>query len=201
MKKIMFMAAAIAIATVTQANVVDWGYTITGDKTVNSAATAQASAYANNYTIYLFAADAVADWTQLTSADLALAKDHADLEYQNWTSRGGATYATADSTGNVGAARTFDVGDAASYSAMMVVYDNVNNTYAYEAMNIASRSETAGAGTEGIDSKSQTAFAAQTFTPVSGGGGGGGGSGTIPEPTSGLLMLVGLGALALRRKR
>ena len=31
--------------------------------------------------------------------------------------------------------------------------------------------------------------------------GGGGGTGGVPEPTSGMLMLVGLGALALRRRR
>ena len=33
------------------------------------------------------------------------------------------------------------------------------------------------------------------------GGGGGGGSGGVPEPTSGLLLLVGAGMLALRRKQ
>lgn len=32
-------------------------------------------------------------------------------------------------------------------------------------------------------------------------GGGGGGSGGVPEPTSGLLLLVGAGMLALRRKQ
>lgn len=34
-----------------------------------------------------------------------------------------------------------------------------------------------------------------------GGGGGGGESGGVPEPTSGLLLLVGAGMLALRRKQ
>ena len=34
----------------------------------------------------------------------------------------------------------------------------------------------------------------------SGGGSGGGGSGTIPEPTSGLLLLLGVAGLALKRK-
>ena len=39
------------------------------------------------------------------------------------------------------------------------------------------------------------------FSGVNSAVGGGSGSYSVPEPTSGLLMLVGLGALALRRKR
>ena len=40
-----------------------------------------------------------------------------------------------------------------------------------------------------------------SFSGVNSAVGGGSGSYSIPEPTSGLLMLVGLGALALRRRR
>ena len=72
---------------------------------------------------------------------------------------------------------------------------------------IATRSETAGGGTAGVQSVAQTAFAGQSFgefysggtptppTPPTPGPGG------IPEPTSGLLLLVGGAMLALRRKQ
>lgn len=191
MKKLIIAAAAIALAVASQAAVVDWGYKITGDKTVNSEAAAQASAYANNYMVYLFAADAVADWDKLTEADLASAKDSSALKYSSYGSRTGALYATEDSTGVVGNVRTFDVGDAASYIGKIVVVDTVNNTYNASDITIASRAETAGAGTEGVKSLTQANFAAQSF----------GNFAPVPEPTSGLLMLLGVAGLALRRRR
>lgn len=189
MKKLIVAVAAIALAVASQAAVVDWGYKITGDKTVASEAAAQASAYANNYMIYLFAADAVADWDKLTEDDLALAKDSSKLNYQLYN-RSGATYNTADSTGVIGNVRTFDVGDAASYIGKIVVVDTVNNTYNASDITIASRSETSGAGTEGVKSLTQATFAAQSF----------GNFAPVPEPTSGLLMLLGVAGLALRRR-
>lgn len=190
MKKIMIAAAAVMFAVASQAAVVDWGYKITGDKTVSSVAAGEASAYANNYVVYLFAADSVADWGKLTQDNLASAMDSSALDFQTWTSRGGATYATSDTFGVVGNARTVDVGDAASLIAKIVVVDTVNNTYVATDATIASRSETAGAGVEGVQSIAQATFASQSWTAVA-----------VPEPTSGLLMLVGLAGLALRRRR
>ena len=48
-----------------------------------------------------------------------------------------------------------------------------------------------------------TAYGASDWSTMTagGGGGGGGGQGGIPEPTSGLLLLVGGAMLALRRKQ
>ena len=191
MKKLIIAAAAIALTVASQAAVVDWGYTISSDKTVNSVAAAQASAYANNYMVYLFAADAVADWDKLTEADLASAKDSSALKYQSYGSRTGAMYATADDNNVVGNPRSFDVGDAASYVGKIVVVDTVNNTYNASDITIASRSETAGASTEGFKTMTQATFAAQSF----------GNFAPVPEPTSGLLMLLGVAGLVLRRRR
>ena len=201
MKKLIVATVATALAVASQANVIDWGYMITGDKTVNSVATAQASDYAKNYTAYLFAADALEDWSKLTQADLSKAKDSAAIQYQTYGSRTGAQYSTANAGGTVGAARAVDVGNADSYAAKIVVVDTVNNTYNASDATIASRSETAGAGVAGVQSVAQSAFAGKTFGEFYSGGTPTPGPGPIPEPTSGLLLLVGGAMLALRRKQ
>ena len=202
MKKLIVATAAIALAVASQAAVIDWGYKITGDKTVDSVAAAQASDYAKNYVAYLFAADAVKDWSKFTQDDLASAKDSAAIQYQAYTQRNGAGYATANTQGVVGNARVVDVGETDSYAAKIIVVDTVNNTYNAVDMTIASRSETAGAGTAGVKSVAQSAFAGLTFGefysaptpgPVD--------PTDVPGPTSGLLLLVGGAMLALRRKQ
>ena len=200
MKKLIVATAAIAFAVASQAAVIDWGYKITGDKTVSDAAGAQASDYAKNYVAYLFAADALEDWSKLTQDDLSKAKDSSAVQYQLYN-RSGATYSTANSQGVVGNARVIDVGDADSYAAKIVVVDTVNNTYNASDITIASRSETAGAGTAGVKSVAQATFAGQTFSEFYSGGTPTPGPGPIPEPTSGLLLLVGGAMLALRRKQ
>ena len=201
MKKLIVATAAIALVFASQANVIDWGYKITGDKTVTSEAAAQASDYTKNYTVYLFAADAVEDWSKFAESDLSKAKDSAGLNYQSFSTRNGANYATANAGGTVGAARAVDVGNADSYAAKIVVVDTVNNTYNATDATIASRSETAGAGVAGVQSVAQTAFAGKTFGEFYSGGTPTPGPGPIPEPTSGLLLLVGGAMLALRRKQ
>jgi hypothetical protein len=191
MKKMIIAAAALIVAVASQAAVVDWSYTINKDKTVDSIDAAQASAYANNYMVYIFAANAaVADWSALTQDDLALALDSAALQYQTYGSRNGGTYSTANSLGVVGNARSIDVGDAASLAAKYVIVDTVNNTYVVTEATLESRAETAGVGSSGVIAITQTDFAGQTFSPIA-----------VPEPTTGLLMLLGLAGLALRRRR
>lgn len=191
MKKMIIAAAALIVAVASQAAVVDWSYTITKDKTVSSVDAAQASAYANNYMVYIFAAGAaVADWSALTQDDLALALDSSALQYQSYGSRNGAQYATADLGGTVGNVRTLDVGEAASLAAKYVIVDTVNNTYAVTDATLESRAETAGQGSSGTLIVEQASFAGQAFSPIA-----------VPEPTTGLLMLLGLAGLALRRRR
>ena len=203
MKKLIVATVATVLAVASQANVIDWGYKITGDKTVDSEAAAQASDYAKNYVAYLFAADAVEDWSKFTQGDLSKAKDSSAIQFQTYGgTRTGALYATANAGGVVGAARAVDVGNADSYAAKIIVVDTVNNTYNATDATIASRSETAGAGVAGVQSVAQTAFAGKTFGEFySGGTPTPPGPGPIPEPTSGLLLLVGGAMLALRRKQ
>ena len=69
---------------------------------------------------------------------------------------------------------------------------------------VISGSQSFTAYTTGVDEASEASFVgAQGSAPISAWGpkSGGGGGGDIPEPTSGLLLLVGAGMLALRRKQ
>ena len=85
----------------------------------------------------------------------------------------------------------FDAGE--TVNSYMVLFNNASAANATYYAYTAKGSATISAG-GADDSISFGTFAAATSTT-------GGWTQTIPEPTSGLLMLVGLGALALRRKR
>ena len=190
MKKVMFVLSAFAIALVSQAAVVDWSYTVKNDKTVSSKAAAEASAYAKNYVVYMFAAGDF-DSATFTKDSLSGAKDSSALAFKSYVPATGATYATASEVGTVGGTRTVDVGTAASFDAVFVVVDTVNDTWTYSTKTLTSRSETEGAGSSGAISLTQTEFSTmsqQSFGPV-------------PEPTSGLLLCLGFAGLMLKRKR
>ena len=82
---------------------------------------------------------------------------------------------------------------AASYDGYTIVLDgavgSASNFFATQQLH----ADTPDLGNVAFSFASQSG---KTWTAISGGGAHG-----VPEPTSGLLMLVGLGALALRRRR
>ena len=105
----------------------------------------------------------------------------------------GSASATASSTGNNVAATT-EATVGTDYYAV-VIYNYTDKTYG--DMYIATTATIAGTGitnaanTYNVANIGSTAGSANGWTSA----------GAIPEPTSGLLMLVGLAGLALRRKR
>jgi hypothetical protein len=185
MKKIMIACAAVAMAAVAQAASIDWNvsqnWTLAdGDKA------------ALGTTIYLIDA-AYAD-----SLAAAIGKD-GTIAAGTQGLLGSAT--TSNARGKVDLTTTTHDGLTAgkSYDFAVLIVDKTDANQMYYAISQASSQN---AYTVGKDEALSISF---TSTTINGTGAISYANGTawqaVPEPTSGLLMLVGLAGLALRRRR
>ena len=184
MKKLLTIIGAVALATVANAAAINWqSGTIalpSGTQAGKSAATA-----------YLFIVDQATYNTYAAYTDAATLSDAVYAAY-------GASTATADATKastNKGAANLDDGVDrsAGTYYAV-VLYTATENSTDYWMGNYASAT---------IESTMDV-----SVSQLSNYLGGSSANGTtawstaaVPEPTSGLLMLLGMAGLALRRRR
>jgi len=186
MKKLMMLAGAMVASLSVSAASVAWG---------SGAITLQGGAQAGkgDVTAYLFeltktqydalSADKVYDTYKgsLTSADAtksSTSKGVANLQGKTSTyGQGDTAYAAILYVSSDG---SYAIGNLASYTFESSMDGEVANLASY------------------IGGKSANGPVSWSSTT---GGGGGGGSGGVPEPTSGLLLLVGAGMLALRRKQ
>ena len=182
MKKLIIASIAVIIGLVSNAATVDWSVQITSS----------ATSYASGYTVYLVNASA---WDAAAiSADIF---SNTSVVLDSTTFNGGAgkgankTYTTMDATGATNA-RSVNVASLDAGSSMDVYYVIVNksadpNTYYKWSDSLTGREES---GSESIGGNWK--IAGDTIN-----------SGTwtaVPEPTSGLLMLLGMAGLALRRR-
>ncbi len=178
MKKLFVFASAIALSVAASASTVTWGA---------SSATAVDSSKITEGTFYLMYASSAFDASKLTgesfsAATLAAAgldKTFDTFAYNTTDYKKKNNAITPDSTGVTAA-------NGLTIYEVLISSDGKNIAYGQSTMNLA-----AGAGLN------QTKTIG-TFTYVAAGGGS---QGDIPEPTSGLLLLVGAGMLALRRKQ
>ena len=172
MKKLMFMLAAVAMAVAANAATVDWQF---GKDTS-----------LNGWTVYAFDAANQATVLGALAAYDATAQETID----------GLVLSSATVSKGNAKKSGVDVGDATSLMLLAVngaFADGV--TYKYDTYDISGSVYTPPQTSPGYGT---LASLSQSGTVVAAGGGGGGGT---PEPTSGLLLLVGAGILGLRRKR
>ena len=179
MKKLLIMLGAVVTAAAVQAAAVTWGLTTITDSPSNSAQAGMAAYFMDASTYSTFTAldaDKVADYVL------------ANYTYNGATTlvsgRTGTSINVAVSSGNLSA------GDTAN--GYIVLFDTANAADADYFAYTATQSKTVAASGAPI-SLAYGTFASGTQ--------GGWQTTAVPEPTSGLLMLLGMAGLALKRKR
>ena len=179
MKKLMVMLAAVAMAVGAQAASVSWTCTNVKDGSGN----------AINGVAYFVNADTLSQDALRALSGAAAFTDALSGMY-SWTPETAGKYTNADGVAN----GTLGLADAAASKAYIVVFDTATITDAsnYYVTEVKSFDTYTGTETASVKfgNQSTPSQAAGAWTAVA-----------VPEPTSGLLMLVGLAGLALRRRR
>ena len=183
MKKLMFMLAAVATAASVQAAAVSWTCTNVKDST---------GAKISGVAYFIDAAVlSQSDFKALKGAD---AFNTALSGMYSWTPGTAGKYSSASDVENA----TLGLSDATTgYSVYLAVFDTatITDSSNYYLTGAQSLDTLAGTYTQTVafGNQSTPSQAAGAWTAV--------GGSSVPEPTSGLLMLVGLAGLALRRGR
>ena len=186
MKKLLIALAAVAVAAGVQAASFNWKTSATGKVYNPGTETLLASA-----TAYLFDSSAVTQGSLVT----AFAAGGLDLSTK------GAASSQSIASGAI-AAKAFEDGTAVgdtltAYFATIVTIDSKDYLFISDTVN--------GNGVEGktttLSFNAKTASQAAAFDAAGGYSAGGWYTAAVPEPTSGLLMLLGMAGLALRRRR
>ena len=205
MKKLMLAVSAVAIAAVANAGMVKW--TISNVYAGNDTALASGQLYLfNNATIASTAIAAAIQeaWTDgYGTPAVKGANGLAAFLNDKALGKGGTAYTMASSTAGTFSApsagvdnSTLGLSGGTSYTLYGVVFDTTVDSFADSTKFYVTSTKTA-------TTKADTATTTTTFgigsqeaaSQVAGNWQ------TVPEPTSGLLMLLGMAGLALRRRR
>ena len=181
MKKLIILAAVALCAVMAQAAQFTWGATQVREGWADSTIKADGTAY-----LFLVGANG-ASVDAVTSA-ISAAKDDATLGAALGTTLAGMAIDTQTLTGGAVTGNSAELTASAPATLFFAVISDEG--YAYQGATVTVTEIAALGSTEVVFGSQKTASSASSaWTAVA------------PEPTSGLLMLVGLGALALRRRR
>ena len=199
MKKLMIALAAVAVAAGVQAASVSW--TCTNVKDTKGVNLTSGASYVFFYTSASAASAAMADFVaaegkgaSTLSGMLAGANWH---DTKKTTLAGNFGIGTSAALGKYTLPTNGDIGlaDATKYYMFMVVTDTETVTDATKFLVASGNATTAGATTAASSSGATVAFALGSQASNADWH-----SAAAPEPTSGLLVLLGMAGLALRRK-
>ncbi len=182
MKKIMIALAAISMAVAAHAASAPWKATITNIYTGNDTDKFAGSVYIMDAALFSME-DVYNNFAKSEGA---------------WTAATLGTSAAATITAANGAAanKTFEYGTGGTIYDFYAVVVNGDNLYFSNLLEDKAASTSTAAGTLSFGTQ-----AAGSKLPATAGFQGAGAWSAVLEPTSGLLMLVGLAGLALRRRR
>ena len=186
MKKLMFMLAAAVAVVSAQAASVNW--TCTNVKDGTGSAISGVAYFIDAATL------SQSEFKALSGAsafNTALSGMYSYTPTDVGNAAGKYTVDAAHAVDNA----TLGLSDASSYSVYLAVFDTATITdsskyYLTDVKDLTTYSGTSSASLK-FGSQSTASQAAGAWGSVQG----------VPEPTSGLLMLIGLAGLALRRKR
>ena len=184
MKKIMIALAAVALAVSAQAATTNWGTSnaVTFNGTKLGGLTVE---------LYIVGVNGAADALYDTRTTL----NKPPVNKGKLTSNVGSMQGSYDYTSTVAGGALWDAasGDLGREYYMVIKYNDGTKDYTYTSSAVASSglSDTAMGSLSFTFSDSVTDVVGTKNAWVS----------SVPEPTSGLLMLVGLAGLALRRRR
>ena len=181
MKKLMFMLAAVAMAVGAHGASVYW--TCTNVKDSTGGAISGVAYFIDAATL------SQSDFRALSGA-AAFNTALSGMYSYTPSEAGKYTVAMADAIENA----TLGLSDSTAYSVYLAIFDTATITdsskyYLTDAKDLTTYTGTTSASLK-FGSQSTASQAAGAWTAVG-----------VPEPTSGLLMLVGLAGLALRRRR
>ena len=182
MRKLMIGLFAVCAAVAAQAAYVDWQYSVTESKTGGTN-------WTSGHNAYLLTEAAWTGLSQKTAESIAGAALDSSVFYQASSTKSAVIYGTGAGTSSIRQA----TGDSGKYYVILTSGDGYN--VAINGATITAYTDPSGAGTGltpglTISTSNAVSGAGIAYTAFD-----------VPEPTSGLLMLVGLGALALRRRR
>lgn len=181
MKKIMIMLASVAVAAVVNAASVTWStvamYNADGAKVK---ATATMYVYLMDKTAY----DGLSDIWATYGDDVKKGGTTA-------TNAGGTKSASLTSKASVSAPKDTAVANTTYYAAIVTTYGTGDAMQYYvEKASVTTGDDGNGVFNVGVGKLDSATAAAGAWTAAA-----------VPEPTSGLLMLLGIAGLALRRRR